>query len=594
MNNKNTKKYLIVQGGSGLGNRIETTLSAILYAQLSKRILFIDWSDTLYSEYRHNVFNEFFRLSDVEHVSELPRNILRRSLRMPAEFTNRAFKRIDHPQEIIKVRGFLKTIDMLRADFKGEFRHYAKMTTLEILGELLSKNLILNEEIRSRVDDFKHKHFQGKMLGVHVRYTDAKRPLKFYDQAMNEMLNRHPESTIFLSTDNLSIIREYEKKHKKLITRKKWFPDEDGATLYGHRECPDRLQSGMDALVEMYLLAECDALIYTSYSTFTTLPLAISKMRKEDWYDIEQIPYFISVVIPLFNFTDLNTFKQCLEGLKEQSYPSRLYEVIVVHNGLTNEIKTLLAQFNVSLLYFADAKSSYVLRSKGMLAGKGEIFAILSPDCIPESDWIEKGVKALRDRGQTAALIIGKIDALNQNAKKRTAVELYYDFYINKWPNFFRSRNHKNFMERAWLDCQENLFFYRHVLEHTGFFEAQVKYIGDMLWWEGFKNKTLFFFDPVDSPCVRTPRKIMRFTELYKTIINFTDEYYRYKGTIKYSIKDFLKDNRFICIRVFRIYRWNSVRGGAEKIKIIFVLLFFTYARIARLLYLKSGFKPGV
>ena len=42
------KRYLLVKGIAGLGNRILSVLNGILYARLSDRLLFVDWRDPDY------------------------------------------------------------------------------------------------------------------------------------------------------------------------------------------------------------------------------------------------------------------------------------------------------------------------------------------------------------------------------------------------------------------------------------------------------------------------------------------------------------------------------------------------------------------
>src|SRR5262245_46211790 len=65
-------KFLLVKGSSGLGNRILSALTGILYARLAGRRLLIDWSDDLYSNNKSNVFPSFFQCSACVPIDELP------------------------------------------------------------------------------------------------------------------------------------------------------------------------------------------------------------------------------------------------------------------------------------------------------------------------------------------------------------------------------------------------------------------------------------------------------------------------------------------------------------------------------------------
>jgi len=75
MAKKPSNKYLVVIGTGGMGNRIENLLTCILYAKLTNRILFVDWSDSAFSKDGKNIFNKFFPLLDVDHVVHLPEDV---------------------------------------------------------------------------------------------------------------------------------------------------------------------------------------------------------------------------------------------------------------------------------------------------------------------------------------------------------------------------------------------------------------------------------------------------------------------------------------------------------------------------------------
>ena len=54
------KKYLLVKGTAGLGNRLLFLLSALLYARLTERLLVVDWCDSTYSNDGSNAFPLLF------------------------------------------------------------------------------------------------------------------------------------------------------------------------------------------------------------------------------------------------------------------------------------------------------------------------------------------------------------------------------------------------------------------------------------------------------------------------------------------------------------------------------------------------------
>jgi hypothetical protein len=63
---KSAKKYLIVKGCAGIGNRIFSLVSAIEYAKKTNRTIVVDWKDGVFSNRDSNAFNVFFDLKDID------------------------------------------------------------------------------------------------------------------------------------------------------------------------------------------------------------------------------------------------------------------------------------------------------------------------------------------------------------------------------------------------------------------------------------------------------------------------------------------------------------------------------------------------
>jgi len=60
------EKYIIVKGIAGMANRTLTLLSAIIYAHITKRKLFVDWGDGVYSNDKINIFDKIFDCPIIE------------------------------------------------------------------------------------------------------------------------------------------------------------------------------------------------------------------------------------------------------------------------------------------------------------------------------------------------------------------------------------------------------------------------------------------------------------------------------------------------------------------------------------------------
>lgn len=57
------KKYLVLKGCAGLGNRLITLMGAIRYCERTQRILYVDWADGMFDQEGQNAFTQYFELN---------------------------------------------------------------------------------------------------------------------------------------------------------------------------------------------------------------------------------------------------------------------------------------------------------------------------------------------------------------------------------------------------------------------------------------------------------------------------------------------------------------------------------------------------
>lgn len=293
------EKFLLIKERTGMSNRILNLLGSLLYAKITQRKLIVDWSDEAYSQDRTNVFSRLFTLAQVDFITEIPNtnsvlpkiwqgnlhksveevltlhgvNKKERVVRSPLFWSRYRIDVARNYNASILVRwSYFAEIHKLRRYFKSEFSGLKKLDDKTILKNLIKKYLVLEPNIQRRVDIFKEKNFVGKMIiGVHIRYTDRKNSFTQYPGIIHSILKGNPDAMIFLATDSLPVQRFFKEQFiGKIILTDKWFPDETSATaqLHINPDCPDKLENGIQALVDMYLLASCDYLVCDQTSTF--------------------------------------------------------------------------------------------------------------------------------------------------------------------------------------------------------------------------------------------------------------------------------------------------------------------------------------
>lgn len=105
---------------------------------------------------------------------------------------------------------------------------------------------------------------------------------------------------------------------------------------------------------------------------------------------------FVSIIIPVYNDNDF--LKVCLAALTKQTYSKDHFEIIVVDNNSTEDVSQITNRFEQVTLTHESIAGSYIARNKGLSLAKGEIIAFTDADCIPQSDWLEKGIATLTQR----------------------------------------------------------------------------------------------------------------------------------------------------------------------------------------------------
>jgi hypothetical protein len=303
-------RWLLVKGIAGLGDRMQCVLTGILYARLTGRRLIVDWTDHYYSSDGRNAFHQFFQCALCDPNDEIPIKdsvapaIWKGHLRDSAwqmrtwhgdsnnSETWRDFsidlEKLEHPEDVVVLWTYNDKIDMLRNHFKGPFENLAQESTSAILRRLLREDLVLNPRIRERIDGFKRKRFVKRTVGVHVRYTDYRTALWATLGTLNRLLGREPDLQVFLCTDNIKIKELFEHSYPNVITAPHWYSSTAGLALHTHQKRRDPIENGLEALVDLYLLAGCDYLIVDRSSHFAHVATLLANTPDSKIFDVRR------------------------------------------------------------------------------------------------------------------------------------------------------------------------------------------------------------------------------------------------------------------------------------------------------------------
>lgn len=336
--NETHKKYLVVKGSAGLGNRLITLMSAINYAKVTKRYLFVDWADGMFGEIGENVFFKYFELSNVKYVKdkkEIVDALYNGASRYPKSLTANDlensiwdnFYTVDTTLlkrfPIYKIAislifkhklGYIFGLQSWQRISQGEKRGYwqaiCNMNDNDNfplgsnLSHWLKQDVVLFSDFRplcniSKIFEYIHlkdKYYslfnqfanQNKLnnaIGVHVRATDKmpKQKINNLFNRVNNILMKDPSLNIFLSTDNLTVENEFKSKYGvKILTYSKYLPEnlEMGIHRWAEGNADKLLKEKMfeECLADMWLLSMCKYLFWQGNSSFSY----ISKHLKKD------------------------------------------------------------------------------------------------------------------------------------------------------------------------------------------------------------------------------------------------------------------------------------------------------------------------
>ncbi|MFP4219765.1 MAG: nodulation protein NodZ [Phormidium sp.] len=303
-------KYVVVKGTSGIGNRVFAVATGILYAQLSERQLVVDWRDGSYCNSGENLFFRYFDCPVAQSVEVLPltdsiyptvwTHRLHRSLGSLRQelglkgYLDMSFdvSRLGYEEDILVLAAYTHKIHAMRPLFTGDARGLAKLTSPEILMSILRENIFLKDDICQQVNQFKQDNFGGHIIGVHIRYSDMKIPLPKVESYLRSVVisvqSRYPEFKIFVATDSQKVLLSFENKFPNVISISKWFSASGQRLHQNPQECQDLVQNGIEALMDLYLLAACDSLIFASRSSFSFLASLLMTNPNHRCYDIDR------------------------------------------------------------------------------------------------------------------------------------------------------------------------------------------------------------------------------------------------------------------------------------------------------------------
>ena len=229
-----SKEKLIIKGtDAGFFSMFRGTVGTIYEAKQRGYDVYVEWGQTLYNDDAHgvNAWNYYF-----ENLSDGPAGglvgVVQNHVILPREYSTR-----------------------------------------QIMHDTINKYIKVKPDILEEVDALVAPASGSPMLGVHVRMTDkhnctahgepeAGKPLsvELYMKHVDQYLEKHPDATIFLATDDEDCVDAFENKYRDKVIYKDAIRS-TGETSVHHHLKGNNYKKGRDVLVDCLALSRCNHLI---------------------------------------------------------------------------------------------------------------------------------------------------------------------------------------------------------------------------------------------------------------------------------------------------------------------------------------------
>lgn len=308
-------RILLIKGKGGFGNRILAATTGLVLAELTGRRPVIDWRDGIFLPEGVNLYPLLFDVpapcepelldqeADVTPAVWSGRLANRAGTLIDSDFGARHgspfvyrklsldLKRPESTARVAVFWSYLPKIARLRA-LMARHPRFRGRPLVAVMRDVLARHFTPNARVRHEVA----RLFEGRerpVIGVHIRYTDMKVPLEPIERALEQLRRRLPDSQIFLATDSAEVQDRFTRRFPGIfVIEKAVSADDSGLHRPDQRSCSDAnddlLQEAENALIDMWALGQCDWLIHSSRSTFSTFAALVGNIPAERQIDMDR------------------------------------------------------------------------------------------------------------------------------------------------------------------------------------------------------------------------------------------------------------------------------------------------------------------
>ncbi|WP_088331572.1 glycosyltransferase [Lacimicrobium sp. SS2-24] len=286
----------------------------------------------------------------------------------------------------------------------------------------------------------------------------------------------------------------------------------------------------------------------------------------------------VVIIIPTHN--DSERLRKCLRAISAQTYPLEAIRVIVVDNNSSENIESVVRDFEFCEYQFESKPGSYSARNKALreIRDKSCFVGFTDSDCIPDVNWVSAAVALLEK--QPLLTLGGRVDVFPLQPERPNIAELYEQL---------RGFPQQEYVEKSHFAVTANVFTTTEVIEKNGRFNDELFSGGDLEWGNRLSQRGLKLLY-ADDVIVRHPAR-SSISQLLKKIRRTVGGAYRQKNRLHQCEKLFtLQGILRGCLPPLRaipaMKRFGSQVSVLMKINLFLLMTFLKYYQTTyRLLY---------
>jgi len=304
------RNALLIKAKGGLGNRMLSAVTGLVYADLTGRTPVVDWRDGVYAPLGENAYPALFEAGDMASpdtfadTTDVVPAFWQGRVDLTPDHVIEEFEAGDHANARIYRKysvdlstlstderlavfwSYLPKMARLRPHLRKDPR-FQGMSSDAIFAAYLAKYFQPNARVRREVDAFVGT-LPRPVLGVHIRYTDRKISLDRVTALIRRRLSKMPGAALFLATDSGLVQERISGEFERVFVTPKYLPEAD-ERLHSTQETPfDKIREAENAMIDMWILSRCDHLIYSKNSTFSLCSALIGALGADQQDDVDR------------------------------------------------------------------------------------------------------------------------------------------------------------------------------------------------------------------------------------------------------------------------------------------------------------------